>query len=304
MPDGPVRSLSLASLFHTLTVADVVALVTDRRREDLMLDFKQAPKAFDTRDERKLLAAAVSGFANSAGGLIVWGVDARKGEDDVDCAQGAVPITDPGLFMSRLTSYAGSAVSPAADGVEHRLLEGTNGPFAVTHVPESVNGPHMAKLGEDRYYKRSGDRFAKMEHFDVADMFGRRPKPALRLELELESDQAILVTLLNDGRGIARAPYLCLRPLADLRPCPYGFDGNGALGLRAWGKDHAGWCFFGGDAGPVIHSGQRRPITKLRSGTAFTTGGRGPRGVVAIEYQLAAEDIPVSQGTAEIDLGE
>ena len=31
----------------------------------------------------------------------------------------------------------------------------------------------MAKLGENRYYQRSGDQFRMMEHFQVADMFGR-----------------------------------------------------------------------------------------------------------------------------------
>jgi len=36
-------------------------------------------------------------------------------------------------------------------------------------------------LGEDRYYKRGGDRFYKMEPFDVADMFGRRRAPVLHV---------------------------------------------------------------------------------------------------------------------------
>jgi hypothetical protein len=39
----------------------------------------------------------------------------------------------------------------------------------------------MAKLGEDRYYKRSGDRFYKIEHFDVADMFDRHRAPVLQV---------------------------------------------------------------------------------------------------------------------------
>ena len=39
----------------------------------------------------------------------------------------------------------------------------------------------MAKLGENRYYKRSGDSFYQMEHFDLEDMFGRRRKPKLKM---------------------------------------------------------------------------------------------------------------------------
>jgi hypothetical protein len=42
----------------------------------------------------------------------------------------------------------------------------------------------MAKFGQDRYYKRSGDTFRRMEHFDLEDMFGRRPRPKLELQID------------------------------------------------------------------------------------------------------------------------
>ena len=40
----------------------------------------------------------------------------------------------------------------------------------------------MAKLGEDRYYKRSGDSFRKMEHFDLEDMFGPAAEATAHIE--------------------------------------------------------------------------------------------------------------------------
>jgi AhpD family alkylhydroperoxidase len=123
----------------------------------------------------------VSGFANSSGGIIVWGVDARKNAQDVDCAVGRKEIEPIKLFLSRLNALTGQAVSPIVDGIRHRAIETTeNSGFAITLVPETESGPHMAKLGEDRYYKRSGDSFYKMEHFDLEDMFGRRPEANLR----------------------------------------------------------------------------------------------------------------------------
>jgi hypothetical protein len=66
----------------------------------------------------------------------------------------------------------------------------------------------MAKLGEQRYFKRSGDSFYRMEHFDLEDMFGRRQKPSLEIIVEPSKvengveDYNILV--LNHGRAVAR----------------------------------------------------------------------------------------------------
>ena len=40
----------------------MLAFVTDRRREDLTLDLKVVAGNFDGRDERKLLAKAISGW--------------------------------------------------------------------------------------------------------------------------------------------------------------------------------------------------------------------------------------------------
>src|SRR5262249_33289270 len=131
------------------------------------------------REDRKIFAQCISGFANSSGGIIVWGVDARQ-QDGVDYARERKEIEQLERFVSKLNEFTGQAVSPVADGIRHKAIETEGGRgFAATIVPESDSGPHMAKLGEDRYYKRSGTSFLRMEHFDLEDMFGRRPRPKL-----------------------------------------------------------------------------------------------------------------------------
>ena len=90
--------------------------------------------------------------------------------------------------------------------------------FAVTYVPESESSPHMAKAGEYRYYKRSGDSFYKMEHFDIEDMFGRRKKPRLKLFVYPKTGGSrggkkevnFIIGLKNIGRGIAKYPFIKL----------------------------------------------------------------------------------------------
>ena len=48
--------------YRRLERAEVLVFVTDRRREDLTLDFKVVAGNFDGRDERKLLAKTISGW--------------------------------------------------------------------------------------------------------------------------------------------------------------------------------------------------------------------------------------------------
>jgi len=75
--------------------------------------------------DRKTLAVAISGFANSSGGLIVWGIDARKGSEEIDYAQQAAPLADAALFQSRLMEHGAIATSPPpVPDLTHRLVEG------------------------------------------------------------------------------------------------------------------------------------------------------------------------------------
>jgi hypothetical protein len=303
---SPVAAPSLFDQFNALTTSDILAFVADRRGEDLTLDFKLASKNFDHADERKVLAATISAFANSSGGLIVWGIDARRGKgDEVDCAQQASPLSNPDLFMSRLVEYASTA--PPAPGVLHRRVDGDGGPFAVTYVPESDRGPHMAKNGEDRYYHRSGGSSLKMEHYSIQDMFGRRPRPSLQLIIRKIKPTRLLVEIENKGRGAARSLYLGLRVPDPFKPSPKGYDGEGSFWLKKGGYASKLWR-FGGDTGTILFSGQRLPVTiidwnvpareverRKLSVTPMITGRH------TFRYELAAEEIPIESGVVEID---
>ena len=171
--------------FTAMSLDVIRELVSAGREEDLHLDFKAIGDPTLSRDDRKSLGVALSGFANSDGGMVVWGVEARPNAAGVDCAVGLREIAQAALCLTRLNSLTGQCVSPLVDGVEHRAIfsNGSAG-FCVSIVPPSDSGPHMAKAGEDRYFKRSGSGFYRMEHFDLEDMFGRRQRPSIALKLD------------------------------------------------------------------------------------------------------------------------
>jgi hypothetical protein len=96
-------------LFRRLSedgIETIDALIADRQSEELFLDFKRsADSGVGKRlhdSDRWNLAKAISGFGNSEGGVIIWGVDCRDIEGIGDVANAQVPIQKPKRFVSWL----------------------------------------------------------------------------------------------------------------------------------------------------------------------------------------------------------
>lgn len=86
--------------------AALQALVGAGAQEGIALEFKaDGPNALSwIKDKRlsdqvkKTLAKAVSAFANSAGGLLILGLDARRNSDGIDEACSCVPFPEARLL--------------------------------------------------------------------------------------------------------------------------------------------------------------------------------------------------------------
>jgi hypothetical protein len=59
-----------------LTAPRVLAMLGEV--EDRRLDFKEVDSALTSRDDKRNLACALSGFANAEGGVVLWGVTAAR----------------------------------------------------------------------------------------------------------------------------------------------------------------------------------------------------------------------------------
>lgn len=196
----------------------VESFIATRQEEHLGLEFKTAGADLTSGGDKKNFAEIVSGFANSAGGVVVWGVVTQKDPvSGVDVATAESPFANAAKFRRRLEELTTQVVSPIVPGVTHREISRDDGSgFVVTFVPESLSGPHMALAGHQRYFKRAVDRFYRMEHFDVADMFGRRLRAEVELERRFEdggSDNEgwyvrVALSIRNDGRAAAIAPFV------------------------------------------------------------------------------------------------
>lgn len=299
-------------LFDSINLAMIDEFIARQQEEHLHLDFKQAESSMTKPDDKKNLAKALSGFANADGGVIVWGVDASPNTDGIDCAHTKNPIKQLSQFVSRLSELTGAAVNPLVDGVVHKRLDSGNGSgFAVTYVPASDSVPHMAKLGEDRYYKRSGSRFARMEHFDLEDMFGRRQRPVLTVGFHLfysitDSNNyhiQIVLSIKNSGRGSAKNPYLKITAPENHQVTPGGIA-QGRVEwtlLRSFVRGNQSTREFFGTADLLIHPGTSFEVARINS-----TLPHGVRNFpdLSVVCEVAAENVPLHQQVLDIPGGE
>lgn len=167
-----------------------------------------------TKETKGDLAQEASAFANAAGGLIIWGFDDDRAPVHISDAEGAA---------RKLHSLGGECTRPAIDGIETipALAKGKEKEgYAVTYVPHSQTAPHQAAMGgpkiNGKYFRRRGDRSPHMEHAELDDMFGRRPRPDLVPELRFrgcECDRKAWVRcdIRNYGRGTALAVTITVK---------------------------------------------------------------------------------------------
>ena len=262
------------------------------------------------------VSQALSGFANSDGGVLVFGLTAKRGDKgQPDQITGVKPFEGFRAAVSDIESLIGQAVMPIVEGVQVNSFPSerqTEHGYVVTYIPASDCGPHRAilkQIGEREYWKRAGDGFYRMEHFDIADMFGRRRRPRVRLVCRAEiRDQmsvggreevtwSIILSLQNDGRAIARFPMLWLEPSAKVGIDRYGLDGNRNEGLpRQRTLPSERGILYIGREGDIIHPGMRLDVTRTeRIGSPGPDKAGVPQQYV-FGYRLAAEDQPLEEG--------
>lgn len=162
------RSRRLESLLET-SVADasyqkVMNLVGVEEYTDL--DFKR--EAYENAEGgRKSLATDVAAMANTAGGLLVLGMD----EDEQARATGPSGMAVSDGEVSRMRSVVASKVHPTP-AVDIRIVENPEVPgtgFFLIAVPRSPMGPHAVVTDQSmRFPRRNGATTIYLSEPDVA----------------------------------------------------------------------------------------------------------------------------------------
>jgi schlafen family protein len=281
------------------------------KSEDLYFDAKTLRnEAFTSDSDRGSLAKAISAFANADGGVIVYGLEAKRDVDGRDVVQSPKLLKDVELVRSKIAGLVGQLLEPPVNGViaETRASKSPEG-YVLVFVPPSDTGPHRARPQRE-YYRRHGSASLPMEHYELEEYFGRRRRPQLELYWKIkhqiwgnpqEGRSAVIhIGLRNVGRAIAKYPGLLLRRC---RTWAYGADGNGNWGLPVLPSSEPGHIRHGGSFERVIYPGVDLDVTVILH-TVRLAEKVGDNTIkcedLAVDYEIYAEDMPTVTGTLRI----
>lgn len=197
-------------------VPAIEALIAERASEELFLEFKTSHDAGRGthlhEHDRGHLRKAIGGFANSEGGVVIWGVECAKRTDDGDVAKSTSLLTNPTRFVSWLEGCVSGCTVPPVSGVRSISIPvRDNLGLVVTYVPKSPHAPHQI-AGEGKYVIRAGSNFVPAPHGVVAGLFGKPPHPVVLPSIVIRpfewTDDGYLqasarVVIVNNGQTVA-----------------------------------------------------------------------------------------------------
>ncbi len=188
--------------------------------ESPYLDFKTnreggKPASRLTPQTRKVLAKAISAFANAEGGVLVWGVDAKENKA-VDLA----PVPQVSEFLHSLNNETGASVDPPVLGIEHHPIKqrgGKGAGFVVTYIPMGNDRPHLAMLGVDQYLVRLGSSSVAMPNFMTRALILARARPELQLvpvlPVQITRDGRVINRITGETRFLGNFNFAAIVPL-------------------------------------------------------------------------------------------
>lgn len=194
--------------------SDLQNLISNQVEENINLDYKAAAGLAKTDAKKADISKDVSSFANSEGGVLVYGmVESGRLPTNID------PI-DPGAISREwLEQVINSNIQRRIDGIRINsvaLSEINAGKVVyVVEVPQSTMAPHQAN--DKKYYKRFNFQSVPMEDYEMRDVANRRRNPIVKAKLtlgrfnprgpEYTSATASLI-LKNEGQVLAEMIYL------------------------------------------------------------------------------------------------
>jgi hypothetical protein len=251
MSETPPIYRDVASLLRERGSAVLDELISEQAEETLHMEFKTLSESSGDRlvkDDRKTLAKAVCGMANSDGGIIIVGVETRR-LDNVDAAIGKRPIKNFGKMRSLLTAAIPEMLSAQHPNIQVYPISDTDDPsvgFVIIEVPQSDSRPHYSNV-HHQYFRRGSDGTRVLEHSEIRELMFAVREPTLEIGLNLRTGGStgdlrfqldIILTLRNTGRVAAVAPYVrILNPSAEWIWHPDSADmnarraPNGAFGV-------------------------------------------------------------------------
>lgn len=167
------------------TIADIDKLIQNGVQENLHLDYKASGAMAQSKKDE--IAKDVSAFANSDGGLIIYGIVENNN----------LPTSkDDGVDHSKCTrewveQIINSLINPRIDGIRIQIIpRSQDKSIYAIQIPKSARAPHQSS--DKKYYKRFNFQSVPMEDYEINDIRNRRHILPPLVTIDVENRHGII----------------------------------------------------------------------------------------------------------------
>ncbi len=297
------------ALFESLTThARVQELIDAGDAEDQYLECKAPGGPQFNRDMRTKLARCGSGFGNSGGGVIVWGVSTVRHEaSGLDVLTQIEPIGNvkrlaqqidralPGLTVPRLALQLSRIL--------HRAKGDTKG-LIITYIPPTPGDP-VQSTADRRFYFRSGDEFIEMPYEMLKRMFAGAAGPILTpifdarlVECDEKGAWKVPILLMNESSAAAKDTRVSVQvenpeACTSVTPSGVGFSDQSEL--------NPGEIICSASVNAPIFRGLNQLVGRLR---VEMKKGKRPRRILNLRIRVFADRMRATEWSFKVQLAK
>lgn len=156
----------------------IQSLIDNGIEESINIDFKASGALSKDEMKKKEISKDVSAFANSNGGIIVYGLSEKNHKAD------SFSFIDGDVYSKEwLEQVISTTIQRNIEGLKIFPIRNKGNikeTIYVVQIPESMDAPHINK--DKKYYRRYDFQSVPMEEYEIRNLYGRKSKADLKIE--------------------------------------------------------------------------------------------------------------------------
>ncbi|MBN2501735.1 MAG: ATP-binding protein, partial [Anaerolineales bacterium] len=157
--------------------------ITDEIEENLNLDYKAAGALSKNDNKKTEITKDVSAMANSAGGIIIYGIKEYQEKAKKYLPESIDPINRNDISKEWLEQIINN-IQPKISGIIIHPVKLDLGDDTVAYVVEIPQSTTAHQAQDKKYYKRFNFSSEPMDDYEIRDIINRAVKPDIEVEIK------------------------------------------------------------------------------------------------------------------------
>jgi hypothetical protein len=175
----------------------IQSYISDQIQESLTLDYKAAAALMKTDSKKTEITKDVSAMANSAGGVLIYGIREYTEKRKEHLPEKLDPVNQNEITKEWIEQVI-NTIYPKIEGIIITPVSIDNSDhLAVVYVVEIPQGKTAYQATDKRYYKRYNFLSIPMDDYEISDVMGRNQCPRIKVDFSLETKGSMVTTITN-----------------------------------------------------------------------------------------------------------